>query len=101
MELSVVVGNPKPQSRTLAVAEAVAHRVAGATGASVARTVDKSAEIHANLSAHLPGGGERATRARCFAAAERAAASAYRNHEVPPGDVRQAIRDSRPGAADQ
>jgi FMN reductase len=40
VELSVVVGNPKPQSRTLAVAEAVAQRVAGATGASVARTVD-------------------------------------------------------------
>ena len=40
MELSVVVGNPKPRSRTLAVAEAVADRVAGVTGATVARTVD-------------------------------------------------------------
>ncbi|UGS35312.1 NAD(P)H-dependent oxidoreductase [Capillimicrobium parvum] len=40
MELSIVVGNPKPQSRTLAVAAAVAERVAGASGATVARTVD-------------------------------------------------------------
>jgi FMN reductase len=40
VELSIVVGNPKPRSRTLAVAEAVADRVAGATGATVARTVD-------------------------------------------------------------
>ncbi len=40
MELSIVVGNPKPRSRTLTVAEAVAERVAEATGATVARTVD-------------------------------------------------------------
>jgi FMN reductase len=40
VELSVVVGNPKPRSRTLAIAEAVAERVAAATGASVARTID-------------------------------------------------------------
>ncbi len=40
MELSIVVGNPKPRSRTLAVAEAVAERVAAATGATVARIVD-------------------------------------------------------------
>ena len=40
MELSVVVGNPKPRSRTLSIAETVADRVAGATGASVARVVD-------------------------------------------------------------
>jgi len=40
VELSIVVGNPKPRSRTLSVAEAVAERVADATGASLARTVD-------------------------------------------------------------
>lgn len=40
MELSVVVGNPKPSSRTRTVAEAVAERVANATGGTVARTVD-------------------------------------------------------------
>jgi FMN reductase len=40
VELSVLVGNPKPRSRTLAIAEAVAERVAAATGASVARTID-------------------------------------------------------------
>jgi len=40
VELSIVVGNPKPRSRTLTVAEAVAQRVADATGATIARTVD-------------------------------------------------------------
>jgi FMN reductase len=40
MELSVLVGNPKPQSRTLTIAEAVAERVASATGATVVRTID-------------------------------------------------------------
>lgn len=40
MELSIVVGNPKPRSRTLTLAEAVAKRIAGATGAAVMRTVD-------------------------------------------------------------
>ena len=40
MQLSIVVGNPKPKSRTLAVAEAVADRVAAATGATIARTLD-------------------------------------------------------------
>jgi FMN reductase len=40
VELSVLVGNPKPRSRTLAIAEAVAERVAAATGASVVRTID-------------------------------------------------------------
>lgn len=40
MELSVVVGNPKPRSRTLVIAEAVAERVAARNGATVARTID-------------------------------------------------------------
>jgi FMN reductase len=40
MELSVVVGNPKPRSRTLAVAEAVAERVAAVNGVTVTRTID-------------------------------------------------------------
>jgi len=40
VELSIVVGNPKPRSRTLAVAEAVADRLVGVTGATIARTVD-------------------------------------------------------------
>lgn len=39
-ELSIIVGNPKPASRTFAVAEAVGERVARATGAGVARKVD-------------------------------------------------------------
>jgi len=40
VELSIVVGNPNPRSRTRTVAEAVAERIAGATGASVVRTID-------------------------------------------------------------
>jgi FMN reductase len=40
VELSIVVGNPKPRSRTLTIAEAVAERVTEATGATVARTID-------------------------------------------------------------
>jgi FMN reductase len=40
VDLSIVVGNPKPRSRTLAVAEAVAERVAWETGAAIARTID-------------------------------------------------------------
>lgn len=40
MNLSVVVGNPKPSSRTRTVAEAVADRVAAATGATTTETVD-------------------------------------------------------------
>ena len=40
MTVTVLVGNPKPSSRTRTVAEAVASRVAAATGAEVAPTVD-------------------------------------------------------------
>jgi FMN reductase len=40
VNLSVVVGNPNPHSRTLAVAQAVAERVAVEAGARVAHTVD-------------------------------------------------------------
>jgi FMN reductase len=40
MRLSVVVGNPRPRSRTLLVAEAVANRVADMTGWAIERTVD-------------------------------------------------------------
>src|SRR5260370_1423169 len=40
MELSIVVGNPKPRSRTRDVAEAVAPPLARETRATIARTVD-------------------------------------------------------------
>jgi FMN reductase len=40
MQLSIVVGNPKPRSRTLLVAEAMAERVAHTTGAVVSETID-------------------------------------------------------------
>jgi FMN reductase len=40
MDVVVVVGNPKPRSRTLAVAEAVAGRVASITGGVATHTLD-------------------------------------------------------------
>lgn len=40
MDLVIVVGNPKPRSRTLTVAEAVADRVSAVTGARLGKTVD-------------------------------------------------------------
>lgn len=40
MQLSIVVGNPKPKSRTLLIVETVAAQVARATGAEIARTID-------------------------------------------------------------
>ena len=54
-----------------------------------------------NATTHRPGAAEHAARARPFAEAERAAASAYRNQEIPSADVQQEIRESRPGVDDQ
>jgi hypothetical protein len=71
------------------------------TAEAIAETEDNSAEVHDNAAAYLPGGPEHAARARRFADAERATASAYRKHEMPADYVRQAIRESRPGADDQ
>jgi hypothetical protein len=70
------------------------------TAESIAETEDKSAVIHDSASAHLPGASEHAARARRFEDTELAAASAYRKHEIPPHDVRQAIRQSRPDTDD-
>ncbi len=40
MEVTVLVGNPKPRSRTREIAEAVAERVVARTGGRVAETID-------------------------------------------------------------
>jgi hypothetical protein len=64
-----------------------------ATAEAIAETADRSADLHDDMTEHLPGAGEHAARDRRFADAERAAAASYRNHEVPPEDVRQVIRD--------
>jgi hypothetical protein len=67
------------------------------TADAVAETVAMSADVHDQAAGNLPGAAEHAQRDRRFAAAERAAAAAYRSGEVPPDDVQEAIRDSRSG----
>jgi FMN reductase len=52
VQIVVLVGNPKPRSRTLAVAEMLAGRVAELTGASHDRTVDLC--DHADSLFHWP-----------------------------------------------
>lgn len=60
----------------------------------IAETEEMSAVVHDQVAEHLPGAVEHAARSRRFAAAERAAAAAYREQEVPPDEVRTVIRDS-------
>jgi hypothetical protein len=71
------------------------------TAEAIAQTADHSADVHDNAAQHLPGAGEHAARDRRLADAERAAATAYRSHQVPPPDVQQAIRDVRSKTDDQ
>jgi hypothetical protein len=71
------------------------------TADAIAETAEAGAAVHDQAVGHLPGAAEHAERDRLFAAAERAAAHAYRNHEVPPAEVRQVIREARPGAGAQ
>jgi hypothetical protein len=59
---------------------------------SVARTAEFSADVHDNVTHALPDAHKHAARDRRLAQAERAAAAAYRNEEVPSHDVREVIR---------
>jgi hypothetical protein len=65
----------------------------GRAAESVARTAEYSAEVHDNATKVLPDAGEHAARDRRLAEAERAAAVAYRNQDVPPCEVRQVVRE--------
>ena len=67
----------------------------GQRAEDLARTVEFSAEVHAQMPAHLLIPPDHAERARRLAAAERAAAEAYRAHQVPHPEVRAAIRRAR------
>jgi hypothetical protein len=57
----------------------------------IAATAEYSARVHDQMVGHLPDAMDRAAGQRRLAAAEKAAAVAYRNLEVPPTTVRRAI----------
>ncbi|BFU45000.1 hypothetical protein KRMM14A1004_32370 [Krasilnikovia sp. MM14-A1004] len=61
----------------------------------IAETARDGARVHDQLVGRLPGAAEHAARQRRLAAAEEAAAVAYRNLEVPPDAVRRAIVECR------
>jgi hypothetical protein len=61
---------------------------------TIAQAEERSAVVHDKAARYLPGAVEHAARSRRFAAAERAAATAYREHELPSDEVRKVIRDS-------
>jgi hypothetical protein len=66
------------------------------TAEAIAETAEASTDVHKQAAGNLPGAEEHAARDRRLAAAERASAHAFRNHEIPPDEVRQVIREARP-----
>ncbi|GAA3336527.1 hypothetical protein GCM10020358_29500 [Amorphoplanes nipponensis] len=70
------------------------------TADAIADTAERSARVHDAAVGRLPGAAEHARRERRLAAAERAAAEAFRRHEIPSRAVTQAIRDCGHQAVD-
>jgi ABC-type transporter Mla subunit MlaD len=70
------------------------------TADSIAVTEHQRAEFYEDAAARLPDAVELAARARRFAEAEQASASAFRSHELPSAVVRQALRDCGTSAHD-
>jgi hypothetical protein len=76
-----------PADQTAELYEELAQRAE-----EIARTAEHSAEVHARMPSHMLSHPDHAERERMLAAAEHAAAEAYRAHQVPPSEVRAAIR---------
>jgi hypothetical protein len=66
---------------------------------ALARTAETGARIHDDLAERWPDAAEHAARERLLARAEREAAEAFRNREMPSEAVREAIRASGSSAA--
>ena len=75
-----------------------AFEAAAVNAANLAATAAYSAELHQQMDT-LPGAKDHAERDRRLAGGERAAAAAYRRHELPSDAVRRSVRDLEDGQA--
>jgi hypothetical protein len=88
--------DPRPEDTTtaqLAERQRALFHATAAGAERLAETAEQAAAVHETLRDTLPGAAEHAARDRRFAAAERAAAAALRQGELPPDWAREAIRD--------
>ena len=92
-EIGTAQGQPevtRPRTRLTErgaeIFEELAHRAD-----EIAQSAEYSADVHERLPPHLLSPPDHVKRERLLAAAERAAAEAYRAHRVPSDEVRTAI----------
>ena len=67
---------------------------------AVARAATESADAHDRMARHVPGASEHADQDRDLAAAQNAAAGAYRAHREPPDRARHVIENSHRAPVD-